>query len=85
MSLHKAEGLTEACDHHYHKRCPVLPNVNCYLSADITDWKKEICALIDVEFCLTVRIIVPSKLIPVSHRTLLFELVNSLFEFCLEF
>ena len=82
VSLHKAEGMTEACDHHYHKMCPMLPTVNCYLLADMNN---EICALVDFEFCLTFMIIVPSKLQPVSHGTLLFALVNSLFEFCLEF
>ena len=76
--------MTEACDHHYHKMCPMLPTVNCYLLADVMDWNNEICALIDFEFCLALRIIVPSKLQPVSYGTLLFALVNSLFEFCLE-
>ena len=85
VSLHKAKGMTEACDHHYRKRCPILPAVNCCQLADIIDWNNEICALLDVEFCLALRIIVPSKLQPVSYRTLLFALVNSLFEFCLEF
>ena len=74
--------MTEACDHHYHKMCPMLPTVNCYLLADMND---EICALVDFEFCLTFMIIVPNKLQPVSYGTLLFALVNSLFEFCLEF
>ena len=85
MSLHKAREMTEACDHHYHKRCPILPTVNCFQLADIVYWNNETCALLDVEFCLALKIIAPGKLQPVSYRTILFALVNSLFEFCLEF
>ena len=56
-----------------HKMCPILPTVNCYLLADVMDWN-NICALIDFEFCLALRIIVPSKLQHVSYRALLFAL-----------
>jgi len=53
----KAEGMTEAGDHHYYERGVSLLSSPLW-TADISIWNNEIC---EFEFCLALRIIILSR------------------------